>query len=86
MRIKLKYNINCYIAKNLNEISKILDMLRYKNAHCSKLFYKSNTYYILSDKSINTAYKINSNFIGGLIEEHATLISDNAINEVLNLL
>ena len=86
MRIKIRKTQNCYKAKNLNEISDILDKLRYKNANCSKLFFKTKDYYILSDKSIDKASKIHSNYISGFLEEYATLISDNAIKDVRKLL
>ncbi len=86
MRIKIRKTQNCYKARSLKEISDILDKLRSKNANCSKLFFKRKNYYILSDKSIDTTNKIYSNYIEGFLEEYATLISENAIKDVRNLL
>lgn len=86
MRIKIRKTQNCYKAKNLKEISDILDKLRSRNANCCKLFFIAKNYYILSDKSIDTTNKINSNYIVGFLEEYATLISENAIKDIRNLL
>lgn len=86
MRIKIRKRQNCYIAKNLKDMSKILAILKSKNATYSKLFFKNKHYYILSDKEVDITGKITSNFLTGYLEEYATLISENAIKEVLKLL
>lgn len=79
-------NNNCYFAKNLKEISDILQLLKTQNAKFCKLFFANKNYYILSEKSLNLKNKFTSDYILGYLQEYTILICENAIKEILKLL
>ncbi len=78
--------LHCYYCANLNELARILRQLIAKNARISRLYFKGDRYFLLSEKCADSKICNSSEHIEGVLEEYAHLISKNAAKEIERLL
>lgn len=76
----------CYKFHNFKSAARLLKTLINLKANILKLYYRENTYFVLSDKPVYGEIYTASEQIKGILEEYCHLISKNVSKDMGNIL